>query len=130
MNNAKFDIGYSINKTTYYKVQKQDIDIGAYGVTYNIRSHYIWRTSEKCEGYIIRKENWLSILTPGAYLDKDASKLEVEQNMDLCALIRKNIKFTYKKYIESIIKELKENDMNKLKDRADFGGIILLATKK
>lgn len=63
-------------------------------------------------------------------MDKDASKLEVDQNRDLCTLIKKNIKFTYKKYIENIIKELKENDMNKLKDRADFGGIILLATKK
>jgi hypothetical protein len=53
-----------------------DMDIGAYGVTFGIRSHYIWKTSAKCEGYIIRKENWLNIVTPGSNLDKDASKFE------------------------------------------------------
>jgi hypothetical protein len=45
------------------------------------------------------------------------------------SLIKSNIKYTYKKNIENVIKELKETDMNKLKDRADFGGIILLATE-
>lgn len=45
VNSAKFEVGYSINKNTFYKLQKQNIDIGAYGVTFRVRSHYIWRTT-------------------------------------------------------------------------------------
>ena len=51
-------------------------------------------------------------------------------NKDLLSLIKSNIKKMYKKNIESVIKQLKDDDMNKLKERADFGGIILLATQK
>jgi hypothetical protein len=53
------------------------MDIGAYGVTFKVRSHYIWRTAQDCEGYIIRKENWINLMEPGSNLDKDASKFEI-----------------------------------------------------
>ena len=48
----------------------------------------------------------------------------------LIANIKRHIKEKYEENIESIMSDLKEQDMKKFVSRADFGGIISLDTSK
>ena len=71
----------------------------------------------------------MNIVTPGLNIDQDASNFEKKQDQEFIKLVRTNIKLNFKKNIENDIKEMKEKDMKRLKDRADYGGLILLSTK-
>ena len=59
---TSFLVGYSINKVPIFKIAQKNVDIGSYGVTFNVRSHFIYKTSKVCSGYFIRKTNWLKII--------------------------------------------------------------------
>jgi myosin-crossreactive antigen len=62
LEDSEFMVGYSINKLPYFNITQKNVDIGSYGVTFNVRSHFIYKTSEVCSGYFIRKTNWLKII--------------------------------------------------------------------
>jgi hypothetical protein len=36
--------------------------IGDYGVTFNKRAIFIYKTKTACEGYFVRKKNWNSVI--------------------------------------------------------------------
>jgi hypothetical protein len=57
-----FQVGYSINKKSMFRLKQAKIDIGAYGMTFNKRSHYIFRTANDTDGFFIRKNNWFNLL--------------------------------------------------------------------
>ncbi len=43
--------------------------IGAYGVTFNKRAIFIYKTKTACEGYFVRKKNWNSIINNSEFND-------------------------------------------------------------
>jgi len=54
-----YKVGYSINKKEYY-VDKFGLNvIGAYGVTFNKRALFLYKSITHINGYFIRKINWL-----------------------------------------------------------------------
>ena len=58
-----YEIGYSINNQNYFKLRFQNNNvIGAYGVTFHKRALFIYITRSECQGYFIRKNNWLKII--------------------------------------------------------------------
>ena len=57
-----FLVGYSINKKPIFKIAQKNVDIGSYGATFNKRSHFIFKTINQCNGYFIRKLNWLKVI--------------------------------------------------------------------
>jgi len=58
-----YQVGYSINNKHEFLPEKQSANvIGAYGVTFSKRSLFIYKTSTQCEGYFIRKKEWLEII--------------------------------------------------------------------
>lgn len=57
-----YKIGYTVNREEIYKIYYEGVNvIGAYGVTFNKRALYIYKTVTTCQGYFIRKKNWLDI---------------------------------------------------------------------
>ena len=58
------DIGFEINKKQKFVIKKENgCVIGAFGISYHKRSHYIYRTNKHyAQGYFVRKEDWLDIL--------------------------------------------------------------------
>lgn len=59
---VKYHIGYSVNKKHLFKIKKSDQDIGAYGVTYDKKSNYIYKTRQESEGFFIRRKHWKNIM--------------------------------------------------------------------
>lgn len=84
LENSEFMVGYSINKVPIYKVTQMNVDIGSYSVTFNVRSHFIFKTINQSKGYFIRKGNWIKIM-------------DDEQFKQLVKLIKGVIKRNYEK---------------------------------
>ena len=62
-NNGTYEIGFEINKFKEYVIRYKDCNlIGAYGCTFNKRSHFVYKTFTDCEGFFIRRENWKDLL--------------------------------------------------------------------
>ena len=52
-------IGFEINKETKYCLKYKDkCIIGAYGITFNRRAAFIYKTYTKIQGFFMRKSNW------------------------------------------------------------------------
>ena len=57
------EIGYELNGIQKYVLKfKNTIPIGAYPITFDQRSLFIYKTVTNCEGYFIRKNNWKEIM--------------------------------------------------------------------
>ena len=55
-----YEVGYSINNKNEFLPEKQSKNvIGAYGATFDKRALFIYKTVTGCEGFFIRKKNWL-----------------------------------------------------------------------
>ena len=84
--NGQYKIGFSINhhQKFLYKFEGANL-VAAYGVTFNMRSHYLYKTVTECSGYYIKKYDWQLLLsenmTIAQYLQfkikKDYKRLEV-----------------------------------------------------
>jgi hypothetical protein len=60
---GSYDVGYEINHAQRFVVRCIGSNqIGAYGVMFNKRALFIYRTNEECRGYSIRKSRWVSII--------------------------------------------------------------------
>jgi hypothetical protein len=58
-----YQVGYSINREFRFPIIYSGCRcIGAYGVSYNKRALFVFKTYERCQGYFVRKTNWLRIL--------------------------------------------------------------------
>ena len=58
-----YEVGYSINNKHEFLPEKYTTNvIGAYGLTFNKRALFIYKTVKQCEGYFIRKKKWLEII--------------------------------------------------------------------
>ena len=54
-----------------YDNEKEAHEIGAYGTTFFERSSFLYKTKTKCEGYYIRKSNWLTLLCTNITLGEE-----------------------------------------------------------
>ena len=60
---GKVALGYEINKQKRYCVKYSDnIVIGAYGITFNMRAPFIYTCLSNIEGFFIRKINWVELI--------------------------------------------------------------------
>ena len=58
-----YEIGFKINYENYFVLRYKNSNvIGAYGLTFNVRAHFLHKTVSVCEGFSIRKSNWFTIL--------------------------------------------------------------------
>lgn len=58
-----FEVGYEFNGEKKYPLKfKNSNVIGAYYVTFNKKSGFIYRTATECKGYFIRRKPWMNIM--------------------------------------------------------------------
>lgn len=76
---GQFDIGFEINGKQIFvlrytnsttKSKSYGEGIGEHGCTLNKTSRFIYKTTQYCEGYFIRKRAWAEILTCNSYVAK------------------------------------------------------------
>ena len=107
-------IGYTINRQPKYPMRlKGNTQIGAYGVTFNKRTLFIYKTVEQCKGFFIRKQKWIDIINN-------------EDNESFLYDAKLKIRSDYIKNIKSVLLECKEFDIRKLTQRADYENVLSL----
>ena len=62
-NKGTYEIGFEIDHKPYFILQYKNSNvIGAYGLTFNVRALFIYKTLSVCNGFAIRKKKWFDIL--------------------------------------------------------------------
>lgn len=111
-----YQIGYSINREYRFPLKFNGCRvIGAYGVSFNERSMFAYKTSEKCHGYFIRKSNWLSIIENSDYTH-------------ITDIFKKIVKKEFVANVKKRLLECKEFELRKLSERADIDNVLSLQT--
>ena len=105
-------IGYEINKQRKFCVKNQDsCVIGAFGVTFDQRSAFIYMSVTESCGYFVRKFNWKNIL---------------EDSPDIAKKLKQNILTDYIMRIRSKVIIAKRRDREKLEQRRDYTNILCI----
>jgi hypothetical protein len=109
---GQYDIGYTINRSYKYKMRFNRVDIiGAYGATFNKRSLFIIKATEKIQGYFIRKKNWIKVIRNPV-------------NTEMCSIMQEKIKKDYEELFLPLMKAYKQKDISKLHNRCDYDNIL------
>jgi CRP-like cAMP-binding protein len=88
------DIGYEINRQRRFVMRYTNkIVMGAYNCTFNKRAIFIYRCKTDCEGYFIRKENWVNLVTMDPEIER---------------FIKKNVTIDYEHNIKFKVLKVKE----------------------
>lgn len=96
-------IGLSINKKAHYVLKKENnFQVGAFGVTFNQRCRYIYKTfREQSQGYFIRKEHWTDLLSgPGSEFKEFTKNLKKNILLDYMVNIRSKLEVARNQMIE------------------------------
>lgn len=63
IDNGMYEIGYDFNGEKKFPIRYKNTNvIGAYGLTFNKRSQFIYRTVTNCSGWFIRRRPWREIM--------------------------------------------------------------------
>ena len=58
------DIGYELNTEKIFVLRYENSNpLGAYNVTFDERSEYIYKTHTDCDGFFIRRNKWKVLLS-------------------------------------------------------------------
>lgn len=111
---GEYNVGYTLNRQEKFPMRlKGHTCIGAYEVTYNKRTLFIYKTVEICWGYFIRKQNWINIMSN-------------EDNKSFIYDAKTKIRNDFNKNIKEVLKSCKEYDVKKLSRRADYQRVLTL----
>lgn len=80
--NGTYEIGFEINRRQHMVLRYKDCNvIGAYGVTFNKRTLFVYKTYTECKGFFIRKTKWIELIDNHKEISdhlKDAVRKEYE----------------------------------------------------
>ena len=103
-------IGYECNKIKKYCIKlSYGCNVGAFGITLNQRSSYIYLCATKIEGHAIRKENWIKIMNDYQEVSKT---------------LKKNIILHQFLKVHSKVELSKKRTLEKLMHRNDYSTIF------
>ena len=88
---------------------------GGYNCTFNTRSIFIYRCKTDCEGYFIRKERWLELIS---------------MDPDIEAIMKDNIKGDYNTKIKYKVWKVKEKHIQRVRERRDMQQLLIVANKE
>jgi hypothetical protein len=109
---GKIDIGFALNHRIQYKLRLTNANvIGFYECAFNQRSLLIYKSKTMTRGYFIRKKNWF-------YINQEYPKLT--------SILSQSCLINFKKRISNHMIFAKEQEVSKLKDRADISQILTL----
>ena len=61
-NKGMYEIGYEFNGEPRFKIRYKNSNlIGAFNVTFNKKSQFIYRTVTLCSGFFIRRRGWVDL---------------------------------------------------------------------
>lgn len=101
-----YEIGFEINRQSYYCLRYRNSNvIGAYGVTFNIRALFKYKTYTNCYGFSIRKSNWINILA---------------NNEQIMSVVKDSVKENYEQMVKLKLLKAKKNQMKKWAKRSDY----------
>ena len=110
-NKGDYDVGFEINRERYFVVRYQNNEsaniIGAYGVTFNIRSKFIYRTASFCEGCSVRKTKWMTLM-------------EDDDHKIISYHLKKQLKKDYEKKLFNRVNDEKIKKLKMWGKRADY----------
>lgn len=78
MMRGEIKIGFRLNHRQSFALKGDDMLFGAYNMTFNKRSMFVFRISSKCKennGYFIRKSNWNSLINDKSLFQDENKKL-------------------------------------------------------
>lgn len=103
-------IGLEINKAKKFVIKLDNqCAIGAFGLTFNQRSRYIYKTvNEQAHGYYIRKEHWINMMSD---YEEITSALKKNILMDYFMNIRVKMEFSRKLLISKFNKRKDHNSI-------------------
>ena len=85
-----YNVGFEINKEKYFVLKFNSAihveAIGAFGCMYNRKAAYLYKTDSSCEGYSIRKYNWIKICKKHPRLSdafNEVTKKAYDQNIKI-----------------------------------------------
>ena len=94
---------------TYVLRYKDKCVIGDYGVTFNKRSLFVFRTSSVCTGYSIRRTSWKQV---------------IGDHNEISELLTQKIKKEYEQEIMKRVLKEKKRMIEKWSQRSDYNGIL------
>ena len=98
LSDSDIKIGYSMNNKRIFRISQTANAVGVFGVTFNRKSHYIYKVIQDSDGYFIRQSKWLKLLNS---LDNKILKQSIEDK----------ITTEYEDRIEAILEALKHKDL-------------------
>ena len=69
-----YAIGFELNKRKHFPVVIPSHNtqvIGLYGVTFNKRANFCYKTLQTCEGYTIKQQHWLKLMEDNAVITNE-----------------------------------------------------------
>lgn len=134
IHDGTYEIGFEINYQTKFVLRyKNSNTIGAYGITFDQRSEFIYKTSTRCKGYFIRKKAWKDILKNNEQCT-DEIKGQILKNHEIgvrkkmyLAKIRETRKFKSRADIDAMKYLLFVNEEHPIK-KFGITGTILMAS--
>ena len=63
INQGTYEIGFEMNRIQNFVLRFKDSNvIGAYGVTFNKRTLFVYKTVTTCQGFFIRRNAWRRLM--------------------------------------------------------------------
>lgn len=115
-------VGFSLNKNQYFVLKnngsRNRTVIGAYAVTFNKRSLFIYKTmAEQLKGYFIRRKNWVKIMIN-------------EEYKNIIPEFKMNVKSNFEDYVKNIVLKCKLRKLESLKVRNDIQSVMVVQDMK
>ena len=108
-NNGTYEVGFEINRTKEMVLRYKNCNlIGAYGVTFNKRSHFVYKTFTDCEGFFIRREAWKGL---------------IDNNPEVSCHLVEQVKEEYDRTTMNKVMHAKQHRLIKWNKRADYDSI-------
>lgn len=112
-NRGIYEIGFEINHRCFFQLRYKNSNvIGAYGVTFNVRALFVYKTFSACEGFSIRKQNWISEI--------------LEQNDTIMSVIKNSVKQDYETYVKRKLLQEKKKLIQRWMARSDYEAILVV----
>ena len=118
--NDFYEVGFSINHQMLFKLQLQHFMIGAYGITFNKNSHYIYKVTNNCEGFFVRRSKWLELM--------DTISADKSDGFSTC--FKRYLKDQYENKINKVLHRCKVKETTKISSRFNSGIISLNVKQK
>ena len=112
---GQVDIGYEVNKKKKFVIRYINKTlIGAFNCTFNIRAIFCYLAKTVCEGFMIRKVDWMQILRESPVIGE---------------VVRGNVRKDYQANIKDKVIAQKNKDLERITKRFDYQQIQTILAK-